>query len=200
MAGPRPEHAAGRSGSIGLSLTTVPTIRSVTISPGRASFTDCTGGDRRLNTRSAAGELGFPNGECFVGSIVSGSYPITVTNTGIASNIDISGSSADPADGGSSWSLCSGAKSAAVACTGREHTPGPDQYEVLNFSPTGTLHGGITDTPQCDHVFGVSGTCWATEAMAMTEGIELIGPTWSSDTSTKWTITITWTPVPGRQG
>jgi hypothetical protein len=35
--------------------------------------------------------------------------------------------------------------------------------------------------------------------MAVTEGLELIGPQWSSDTSVNWTVTITWTPVPGRQ-
>jgi hypothetical protein len=193
-----PEQAAGQSGILSVSLTTVPTIRSVTISPGRASFAHCTGGDGGANTRSTSGRLGFPNGRCWVGSNVSGSYPITVENTGIGSNIDVSGSSADPLDGGDSWMLCSTGGHGAV-CAGNGNKPGPDQYQVLNFSTWGTRNGGISGTPRCDRVFGPGGSCWAVQGMVVTEGLELIGPQWSSDTSTKWTVTITWTPVPGRK-
>lgn len=193
-----PHQAAGTSGSLSLSLTTVPTIRSVTISPSRASFTDCTGGNGAQNTRSTVGKLGFPNGECWVGSHLPYRYPITVTNTGIASNIDISGSTADPADGGTSWSLCNMGAGAAIACTGTRDRPGPDQYEVRDFSAFGIQSRGITSTPRCDRVFGPAGNCWAVQGMAQTEGLVLIGPQWSSDTATKWTVTITWTPVPGR--
>jgi hypothetical protein len=194
-----PQQAVGRAGSISLSLTTVPTIRSVTISPGRASFSHCAGGDGGANTRSTSGQLGFPNGTCWVGSNASGSYPITVTNTGIGSDIDISGSSAEPLDGGDSWILCNATGKAAVACTGKDSRPGPDQYQVMNFSTWGTLTGGISDTPRCDRIFGPGGSCWAIQRMFVTEGLELIGPQWSSDISTKWAVTITWTPVPGRQ-
>jgi hypothetical protein len=193
------QQATGRSGSISLSLTTVPTVRSVTISPGQASFTHCTGGDGGANTRSTSRRLGFPNGSCWVGSSVSGSYPITVENTGIGSNILISGSSADPADGGDIWNLCSAGGAGKVSCTGDGSKPGPDQYQVLNFSSWGTWHRGISGTPRCDQVFGPGGSCWAVQGMVVTEGLELIGPQWSSDTSTNWTVTITWTPVPGRQ-
>jgi hypothetical protein len=193
------QQAAGRSGSISLSLTTVPTIRSVTISPGQTRFTHCTGGDGGANTRSTSRKLGFPNGSCWVGSSVSGSYPITVQNTGIGSNILISGSSADPADGGDGWNLCNAGGAGAVLCTGNGSKPGPDQYKVLNFSSWGTWHRGISGTPRCDQVFGPGGSCWAVQGMVVTEGLELIGPQWSSDTSTNWTVTITWTPVPGRQ-
>jgi hypothetical protein len=198
MAG-TPQQAVGRAGSISLSLTTVPTIRSVTISPGRASFSHCTGGDGGASTRSTSGQLGFPNGTCWVGSNISGSYPITVTNTGIGSDIDISGSSAEPLDGGDSWILCNATGKAAVACTGKDSRPGPDQYQVMNFSTWGTLNGGISGTPRCDRIFGPGGSCWAVQRMFVTEGLELIGPQWSSDISTKWAVTITWTPVPGRQ-
>jgi hypothetical protein len=194
-----PEQAAGQSGILSVSLATVPTIRSVTISPGRTSFAHCTGGDGGANTRSTSGRLGFPNGSCWVGSNVSGSYPITVENTGIGSNIDVSGSSADPLDGGNSWILCGTGGDGAVSCTGDGNKPGPDQYQVRNFSAWGTRNGGISATPRCDRVFGPAGNCWAVQGMVVTEGLELIGPQWSSDTSTKWTVTITWTPVPGRQ-
>jgi len=199
LAAAAPQQAAGRAGSINLSLTTVPTIRSVTISPGGASFTHCTGGDGGASTRSTAGQLGFPNGRCWVGSNVSGSYPITVTNTGIGWDVYISGSSAEPFDGGDTWALCNAAGRAAVACSGKSRKPGPDQYEVVNFSTWGTLTGGISHTARCDRIFGPGDSCWAVQGMFVTEGLELIGPQWSSDTSTKWTLTITWTPVPGRQ-
>jgi hypothetical protein len=122
-----------------------------------------------------------------------------ITNTGIGSDIDISGSSAAPADGGNSWNLCNAGGHGAAACAGDESKPGPDQYQVLNFSSWGTVPGGISGTPRCDRVFGPGDNCRAVEGMVVTEGLELIGPQWSSDTSTKWTVTITWTPVPGPQ-
>lgn len=188
-----PQQAVGQSGSISVSLTTVPTVRSVTISPSHATFADCKGGDGGANTRSAGSKLGFPNGTCLVKS------KIVITNSGIASDIDISGSGAQPADGMPGWSLCNTGDHAAVACTGQRHRPGPDQYEVVNFGTFGTLRDGITDAPRCDRILGPEGSCWATQGLAVTEGLKLIGPQWSSDTSTNWTVTITWTPVPGRQ-
>lgn len=186
-----PQQAAGQSGSISVSLKTVPTVRSVTISPSHASFGDCQGGDGGVNTRSAGDKLGFPNGTCQV------STSIVITNSGIASDIDISGSDAVPADGITGWTLCNSGDSPAVTCTGRHDRPGPDQYEVVNFGTFGSQHRGITDTPECDRILGPEGSCWATQGLVVIEGLRLIGPEWSSDVSTNWTVTITWTPVPG---
>jgi hypothetical protein len=188
-----PQQAVGQSGSISVSLQTVPTVRSVTISPSHAKFLNCEGGDGGANTRSANSKLGFPNGTCFVEST------IVITNTGIASDIDISGSDAVPGDGMTGWSLCSTRDDSAPACDGRRRAPGPNQYEIFNFGTFGSQRGGITDTPRCDSVFGPEGSCWATEGLVVTEGLKLVGPEWSSDTSTNWTVTVTWTPVPGRQ-
>jgi hypothetical protein len=187
-----PQQAVGQSGSITVSLQTVPSVRSVTISPGRASFVDCKGGDGGVDTRSQGNKLGFPNGTCQVNAA------IYITNSGIGSDIDISGSAAEPADGMTSWTLCS-TRGNSAACTGRQHKPGPNQYEVVNFGTFGTERGGITDTPRCDRILGPLGSCWARHKLVVVEGLRLIGPQWSSDTSTNWTITITWTPVPGRQ-
>jgi len=189
-----PPLASGQAASINLSLTTVPTIRSVTISPGQASFSDCSKGDAVDNTKSTRRALGFPNGVCFVGSVTKQVFPITITNTGIASYIYVSGSGANPADLGTGWSLCT--TRGLARCTGARHRPGADQYQVDNFSAFGTLTTGLTDAPRCDQRFGPGGSCWAVEGMWQKEGIKLIGPTTSSDTSTKWTVTITWTPVP----
>lgn len=188
-----PQQAAGTSGSITVSLHTVPTVRSVTISPGHATFANCKGGDGGVNTRSEPSKLGFPNGTCAVNST------ITITNSGIASDIDISGSDAEPADGMTGWSLCNTGHGALVACTGQRHRPGPNQYQVINFGIFGSGRGGISDTPRCDHALGPEGSCWATQGLVVAEGLTLVGPQWSSDTSTNWTVTITWTPVPGRQ-
>lgn len=191
---------AGKAASVNLSLTTVPTIRSVTVSPASASFGNCTGGLASRNTQSTGGKLGFPNGQCFVGLVDAGSglfYPITITNTGIASAIYVNGSSASPSDGGDQWVLCNRDGNGAASCKRDDgRLPGTDQYLVENFSPAGQLKSGISGTPECDSVFDASGRCVAVQGGSQSEGIELIGPSFTTDTSTKWTMTITWTPVP----
>ena len=190
---------AGTSGSVSLSLTTVPTVRSVTVSPATAAFSECEGGQASQNTKSTLGKLGFPNGQCSVGLMNPGVYPITITNTGIASYIYVDGTSASPADDGSQWALCDIGDHPAVACTSHDkRLPGADQYLVQNFSPFGESRSGVTGAPACDQVFGPSDGCWAVEGASQTEGLELTGPQASSDGSTKWTMTVTWTPVPSQ--
>ncbi len=188
-----PQQAVGRSGSISVSLTTVPTIRSVTISPSHAAFVNCKGGDGGVSTRSQRYKMGFPNGTCVVNSAIE------ITNTGIGSDIDVSGSAAQPADGLTGWNLCNSGANPAVACTGHKHRPGPNQYKVIDSATFGSEHGGITATPRCDRIIGPEGSCWARQGYVVTEYLTLIGPQWSSDTSTSWTVTVTWTPVPGQQ-
>jgi hypothetical protein len=193
-----PPAAAGQSASVNLSLTTVPTVRSVTVTvlPGQARFGACTGGKALANTQSTPTKLGFPNGRCWVGSL-GVAYPITIRNTGIASYVDVNGSDAVPSDDMTDWSLCNVGDSPAVTCTGRNNNlPGTDQYLVQNFGPYGENGSGLTDSPLCDHEFDQNGRCWAMQGASQTEGIELTGPYQSSDNSTKWTVTITWTPVP----
>jgi hypothetical protein len=191
-----PPAGAGTSASINLSLTTVPTVRSVTVSPAKASFGTCSGGKAFNNTQSTARKLGYPNGRCWVGA-PNGSFPITVTNTGIASDIDVNGASAVPSDNGDQWSLCNIGSNPAVTCSGRNNNwPGTDQYLVQNFGPFRLNGSGLTDEPRCDHEFEPDGRCFAQQGSAQTEGIELTGPYETSDSSTSWTVTITWTPVP----
>jgi hypothetical protein len=194
--------SAGRSASINLSLNTVPTIRSVTVSPGKATFGSCSGGLAARNTKSTSTRLGFPYGKCWVGRWTGplngdGLFPVTVTNTGIAAYIDVNGASAVPSDDGSEWSLCNRGSNPAVTCGGRGHNwPGTDQYLVQNFGPNRENPNGLTDTPTCDREFGLDGRCWALEGASQNEGMELTGPYQSTDSSTSWTVTITWTPVP----
>jgi len=195
-----PPAGAGRAASISMSLRTVPTIRSVTVTPDKATFGDCSGGSAGADTASTTSRLGYPNGHCWYGRPgPNGVFPITITNTGIASAIDVSGSSADPADDGDQWNLCNIGQHPVVACTGgRQHSePGTDQYLIKNFSPDNSPdRSGLTSNPACDHQFNQSGGCVVPQGAFQTEGIELIGPSASTDNSTRWTVTITWMPVP----
>lgn len=191
-----PPAGAGQSASVNLSLTTVPTIRSVTVSPAKATFGTCSGGKAQNNTQSTSVKLGFPNGRCWVGSL-GAAFPITITNTGIASYIDVNGASAVPSDDITDWNLCNIGDNRAVTCSGNNNnSPGVDQYLLQNFGPYRENGSGLTDNPRCDHEFDANGRCWALQGATQTEGIELTGPYQSSDNSTKWTVTITWTPVP----
>jgi hypothetical protein len=194
-----PPAGSGNGASINMSLNTVPVVRSVTVSPAKGAFTDCRGGNAGDNTASTRGELGYPNGRCWYGQPEPhGRFPITITNTGIASQIDVSGESAYPSDNGDQWSLCNTGHSPVTLCTGTGHkAPGTDQYKLENFSPdNGVNSAGITGAWLCDRQFGQGGTCTALQGTFQTEGFELVGPATTTDNSTSWTVTITWMPVP----
>ena len=193
---------SGQAASVNLTLNSVAIVRSVTISATQRTFGNCRFGDPNQNTASKPGQLGYPNGVCSLGVMNAfGNFPITITNTGIASDIDVNGANAVPVNPGGSdnqWSLCNTGNDPAVDCHGRDGKPGRDQYLIQNFGPGGRINAtGLTDTPACDPAFAVSGKCLAMQGASQTEGVELTGPSESTNTSTKWTVTITWTPVPG---
>ncbi len=192
-----PPAGAGQGTSIAVSLKVVPTIRSVTITPAKAKFGDCGGGNASLNTASTSGELGYPNGHCWLGAPKT-SFPITITNTGIASYMYVNGANAVPSDSGTEWSLCNPGSKPAVTCTSNNGlSPGKNQYVVQNFSPNRKLNAaGLTNTLACDPEFGLTSGCWSTYGQSQREGLLLTGPAEIDDTSTSWTVTITWTPVP----
>lgn len=190
----------GKSDSVHLSLRTVPVVRSITVSPARASFDGCKGGKPELNTVSGGNRLGYPNGTCWVGEIDPiGVYPITIKNTGIASFVFVNGSAAIPSDGGNEWTLCNLGPHPRTACKGwHNRMPGVDQYVIQNFGTANKLDlTGLSGTPQCDREFGNGYKCWAGLGASQTEGFKLTGPYKASDeVSTRYTMTITWTPVP----
>jgi hypothetical protein len=188
----RPAPAASNGASISISLKAVPTIRSVTVSPGKASFSNCTGGNAADDTASTSNALGYPNGHCWVGTPeAGGSFPITITYGGPPGQVFVDGGNAVPSAGGGQWGLCN----ASAACTGPGGAPGADQYMVKNFG-TGTNNStGLTGSFTCDHEFSPRG-CSATEGQAQKEGVELIGPQSSGNTSTSWTVTVTWAAAP----
>jgi hypothetical protein len=194
-----PSLPSGKPANLNLSLKTVPTVRSITISPDKATFGDCTGGNLSNNTASEGSRLGYPNGTCWVGeSSPVKYYPIKITNSGIGSFMEVNGSNVSPSDGGNEWSLCNVGKHPAVTCDGYKNSvPGVDQYILRNFSTDGSNSTGLTGTAACDHAFGPHGKCWAAPGVSQREGFKLIGPSAPTDySSTSWTMTITWTPVP----
>jgi hypothetical protein len=192
--GSQPVGTPGKGQSIAISLKVVPTVVSVTVSPSSAAFGGCTGGNKSVNTASTANALGFPNGRCWLGSPGShGTFPITITNTGVAADIYVSGASAAPSDNGSGWGLCNIGSNPVSACTGSGgNLPGADQYLLQNFAGGSTNPKGLTGSTVCDIEFA-AGSCSAVQGDSQQEGIELTGPTETSDQSTKWTVTITWT-------
>jgi hypothetical protein len=191
-----PAGTPGKGSSIAISLKVVSTIVSVTVAPSSASFGGCAGGSSSVNTASTASALGFPNGHCSLGTPgTHGSFPITITNTGVAANVYVSGGNAVPSDKGDDWGLCNFGTSPAVKCGADDgKLPGNNQYVVQNFAAGSMNTAGLTGAMTCDTQFAAGG-CSAVQGDAQAEGILLTGPASSSDQSTAWTVTITWTAV-----
>jgi hypothetical protein len=57
--------------------------------------------------------------------------------------------------------------------------------------------GDVHDTPSCDITFDLPTQqgCAASSGQAQHEGITIVGPSSSTNTSTAWTVAITWTAV-----
>jgi hypothetical protein len=176
--------------SITLTLHTKSDVRAAVVSPTKGTFTNCSGGS--ADTKSTTKLLGFPNGTCSF-------YPITVTNQGIPAHVDVYGSDATAADGNGQWALCNLGAHPAVKCTGPGGShPGLNQYVLANYNQVGTTYpAGLTGQLSCDHVFNGSSNCWAGHGAQQLEGVRLTGPSQTTDTSTTWTITVTWYAVPG---
>lgn len=184
--------AFGGSGSVTAHLNVVPTIRSVTVSPGSVNFGNCTDGTG--DTASAGDKMGYPNGVCLVGNTGSnGHFPITVTYTGLAGNVWVHAENA-VSSGNGSWSLCN--PTSQPVCTGGQTKPGNNQFTVMTFAQDVANYQLLTGDARCDTEFGPSGVCTAAPAefqsVTAHEGIRLIGPRASDDSSTSWSVNITW--------
>lgn len=195
-----PPAFASNNGSASFGLNVVPQIYSVTVSRSISSFGNCTGG----NSTSSA--LGFPDGDCYAGSgpVVSGYVPaVTITNTGLGGSMDISGQDATPSDNGTPWTLCTANVTGPTLCsTNNGSAPGPNQYALFGAAyneRTGLPN--VLDTPACDIMFDVNANgapsgCTSTTGQQGNESFQLQGPASSTDTSSSWTISVTWTAVP----
>jgi hypothetical protein len=162
-------------------------LRSVTVSPPTLVYGNCTDANGK-----ATGNSLVAGGACSTGGTT-----LTITNGPLAGTIDVQGSDAIPADNGTHWTLCS--PNGGAACTGTGQAPGVDQFrESMVLLPPLTLD--LQASPQCDIAFaviGVSGNCTAQpNQVSTTEQLGLRGPSSSTDSSTSFTTTITWTAAP----
>jgi hypothetical protein len=184
---PAPQ-GSSNGASITLTLHTKSDVRSAVVSPSKGTFTNCNGGS--ADTQSTSKLLGFPNGTCSF-------YPISITNQGIPAHIELYGSDASAADGNGEWTLCNLGTKPAVSCTGPRGKPGLNQYVLANFNEAQDYSAGLTANLSCDHVFNQPHRCWAGHDARQLEGIKVTGPSQTTDTSTTWTMTVTWFAVPG---
>ena len=201
MAAP-PAFASSSNGTATFGLSTQPQIFSVTVSQTISTFNSCSGGN------STASSLGFPNGTCFAGVLdgYNGSSftpAVSITNTGEPGNIEINGANAIPSDNGTPWTLCTYNVTGSTLCGGSNSGSGAglDQYSL--YGGSGNERAGVPNvlnTAACDQLFDVQANnnsgCAATSGQVGSEGFQLAGPKASTDTSTSWSIAVTWTAVP----
>jgi hypothetical protein len=164
-----------------------PAVKSVTVSVSTLTYGNCTGGS------STANQLGFPNGGC-----TTSTY--TVTNGNTAAQIDVTGADAVPSSGGTHWTLCGGGGAGGPpACTGAGAAAGQDQYLEFVINPAFTTAGQTTlaNSPQCDGAFWNSNTACGTSAAntSASEHLQANGPSVSTDGSSTFTTTVTYTAV-----
>jgi hypothetical protein len=188
-----PASAAGNPdpASLSVSVSVVPpAVKSVTLSVSSTTYTNCVYGS------STSTQLGFPNGAC-----VAADNPITVTNGTAPATILVGGADMVPADGGPHWVLCG----VNLPCSSSQFIPGSDQYlETVSAVPgynSGAQQGPgpfvlFDNTPQCDITFaGITGNvCNAAPGGAVSqEFLAMTGPSSSTDSSSTFSTTVTWT-------
>jgi hypothetical protein len=186
---------AASTGSGTATINIVPAVYSVTVSPATFSFGLCS---TRLGA-STGSSLGFPDGYCYYGTGTS-TYTtgVTITNTGAAGHIDVNGSNAVPSDAGTPWTLCSEQGGTCTYLSGGLYYPGANQFQLGNLAdPDGSnAYTIISNSPACDEAFDASVGCSAASGASQIEGLEMTGPESSTDTSSTFTTTLTWTAGP----
>jgi hypothetical protein len=191
-----PALAASPGSSTGTITVAATAVYSVTVSPS-FSFGICTANGGAPSTGST---LVFPNGYCFSGTASGSVYTagVTITNTGAAGHIDVNGANADPSDLGTPWTLCGLATT--TPCPSGSATPGANQFEMTTWGDPngGNAYTTLSNSPVCDMAFdgGTSGGCSATSGASQIEGQNMVGPESSTDTSSTFTTTLTWTAGP----
>lgn len=190
-----PALAASTGSSTGTITVATPAVYSVTVSPSTFSFGSC-GTNLGASTGSS---LGFPNGKCLYGTGSGSVYTtgFTITNTGAAGHIDVNGANAVPSDAGTPWTLCT----EQSTCTNDGGLyPGANQFQVnTEADPEGSnAYAILSNSPACDGAFdgGTTGGCSAASGASQIEGLVMTGPESSTDTSSTFTTTLTWTAGP----
>ena len=190
-----PPASATSNGSTTVSLNANVPVRSVTVGPATTSFNACT-----TSGGTTGATLNFPNGNC----VTTGANDVVITNGAIAGHIYVTGTDATPSDAGQHWVLCNGPNSAS--CTGPSggpfgaNYPGQNQIEEWTMTSAGVNGSTLGSVPSCDEAFNLAASgafdCSAAINQQTTEGLSLLGPSLSTDTSSSWQTTWTWTAVP----
>jgi len=116
-----------------------------------------------------------------------------VTNTGAASHIKVQGSDAAPSTGSPIWKLChftSTPRCSEFAGPG-VFRPGTDEYRMALTG--GLVEVDLTKEPRTDELFGGGGA--AAAGAQQREHLFIIGPAKSTNNSTSFTATVTWTAI-----
>lgn len=194
---------AGNTGGVSVSLNAAPpAVKSITVGPTSTSYGNCfsnvfLGG----NSVPTGSQLNFPNGGCSTPSV-------TVTNGNTPAAISVAGADMVPADNATHWALCTFGGTTS-ACTGPQFISGPngpmrypgtdEYYETISSSSglnlgsnstQGTLQA-LSNTAAADSLFGPTGGASANQQKS--EFLAVTGPSQSSDSSTSWGTTVTWT-------
>ena len=178
------------SASTNATVNVIASTRSITVSPGEVTFKHCAGGTN--DNLSTSTRLGWPHGTCSVGRVQhKGNLPITIKNTGIDAQIQVSASDASPSGSGPKWQLCGG--QGDPACTS-DSQPGANQFEAWTTAK-GLNRINLTSQALCDRDFSSDG-CSALRGQSAKEGLDLLGPLIFNSTSTSYTITVTWYAAP----
>ena len=189
--GPNP--VFGGSGSVSAHLSVVPTIRSVTVSPGSVNFGSCTGG---LGQHNLDEQLdGIPERDLLGGYHRTGralphyGHLYRPSRQRLGQRLQ-----RGPLGQRHDWSLCNPV--GQPACTGGQGKPGKDQFAISTFAPQVANFAVLTGNASCDNEFNPGGGCSAAPAQSQSqtqhEGIQLTGPTTWDDGSTSWNVSITW--------
>ena len=176
------------NGSVSVTLSVVSqAVKSVTVSPGTTSYTNCVYGS------STSTQLGFANGACM------GASPITVTDGGsgdVVAVIVVNGADMVPSDSGTHWTLCT-----IGSNCGSPMEPGANQFYETVSTATGQNSGaqigsgrflGLANGTTCDTVLGGT-TCAFNNGVSTSEYLAMTGPASSTDTSTSFSTAVTWT-------
>src|SRR5262249_28886278 len=145
---------------------------------------------------TTGGQIGFPNGGFTTPSL-------TITNGTAPAIITVAGADMVPADSATHWTLCVFA--GLPACSGpptipMNPLPGTDHFSETISSASGLNLGpnagpgplqALTNTAADDNLFGPMGNASANQQK--NEFLAITGPSQSSDSSTSWTTSVTWT-------
>jgi len=173
-------------GSVSLSSSS---LVSVTISTGIFQYSTCFDSS---NSGTKTTTVQFPNGVCTTPAGV-----VTVTNGAAPAEIDIQASSFLPSDGtGTPWSLCI---PLVQTCSGGilGNVPGPDQYTLANSNDAFSDSGWpIAGSANCDQAFqDKDAGCDVNPGDSASETLQLMAPSSSTDLSSAFSNTVTWTAV-----